>query len=665
MKTNFRLQGMETVIEAVAQNEREEKALNKFLILAYTGAKMNVGWGMDVVIDIQGIEPALACIPVLKDHDAEKVIGHSTSISKSVEMGVVIEGVVSGCNEYANEVVGSSKNGFPWQASIGATPVDVEEIKESQAVVVNGESVQGPFYLVKTCKMYEVSFVSLGADQNTSAAIAAKLQLEENAMLFNEWVVALGFDVATLTEAQSKSLQELYEKQTKEVSDAEKPEQVEGEVAAVVEEVKEVAVVEVGDKEKKEAELEAARVKSIQSISAGLHPEMVDEAIKSKISPEEFSKKMVEAVRSERPAGFNIVSRSVSMDQQKVLEASLSLRAGVREERVIKLYGEQVMEAAQKSRNLGMRDVIRECIRLEGKQGSIGFSDATIKAGFSTTVLPNLLNTTIERALLEDFSVRNQESSVDKIFAVQDVSDFRSTGRLRGTVGSMEEVSNGAEIPALNVGEENYTGAAKTVAGRIVLTRQDIMNDDMGFLSNLPRILSKKAFDMREKQGIALIEANANNFFHATHSNLSTGALNLANLAIAVSKLRKQKDAAGDPINLQPRYILVPTELEATALALYSSTMIHGSSDGASDNYFKGRLIPVVSANLVSATAFYLIADPMDCAIGAVRYVNAVRTPQVEQSAMDVNTLSTSWTCYFDYGVALEDYRGGVKSTGV
>ena len=198
MKTNFRLQGMETVIEAVAQNEREEKALNKFLILAYTGAKMNVGWGMDVVIDIQGIEPALACIPVLKDHDAEKVIGHSTSISKSVEMGVVIEGVVSGCNEYANEVVGSSKNGFPWQASIGATPVDVEEIKESQAVVVNGESVQGPFYLVKTCKMYEVSFVSLGADQNTSAAIAAKLQLEENAMLFNEWVVALGLTLQPL-----------------------------------------------------------------------------------------------------------------------------------------------------------------------------------------------------------------------------------------------------------------------------------------------------------------------------------------------------------------------------------------------------------------------------------------------------------------------------------
>src|SRR5690606_8128545 len=82
-------------------------------------------------------------------------------------------GIVSRDTPAAKEIVISSKNGFPWQASIGASVEEFEFVKEQQKTNVNGRSFDGPVNVVRKATLGEISFVDLGADGATSASVNA------------------------------------------------------------------------------------------------------------------------------------------------------------------------------------------------------------------------------------------------------------------------------------------------------------------------------------------------------------------------------------------------------------------------------------------------------------------------------------------------------------
>ncbi|MFM8223961.1 MAG: hypothetical protein ACKOJF_34095, partial [Planctomycetaceae bacterium] len=86
---------------------------------------------------------------------------------------LVATGVISRDTPIAREVVTSSKNGFPWQASVGAAVEEFEFIRESQSVTVNGRAWPGPVNVVRRSTLGEISFVDLGADGATTASVLA------------------------------------------------------------------------------------------------------------------------------------------------------------------------------------------------------------------------------------------------------------------------------------------------------------------------------------------------------------------------------------------------------------------------------------------------------------------------------------------------------------
>ena len=67
-----------------------------------------------------------------------------------------------------------------------------------------------------------------------------------------------------------------------------------------------------------------------------------------------------------------------------------------------------------------------------------------------------------------------------------------------------------------------------------------------------------------------------------------------------------------------------------------------------------------------SSTAWYLLGDPNDLAALEIAYLNGQSTPNVEFFGMDTNpeVLGVSWRVFYDFGVALGEYRAGVKSKG-
>ena len=103
-----------------AEDDGENK-VRKFTMTAYTGGLLQLSnFFYPVVVDLQGLKVPAKARPILRDHDPGKIVGHSDNIA--VEGRTIrLSGVISAANDFAREVQESSSNGFPWQASIGAS----------------------------------------------------------------------------------------------------------------------------------------------------------------------------------------------------------------------------------------------------------------------------------------------------------------------------------------------------------------------------------------------------------------------------------------------------------------------------------------------------------------------------------------------------------------
>ena len=109
--------------EAAAGDGGEEDSapqLRRFQMTAYTGGRLILAaFPYPVVVDLSGLKVPAKSRPILRDHDAARIVGHTEAID--VNAGSIrLKGVISGSNEHAREVTASGDNGFPWQASIGA-----------------------------------------------------------------------------------------------------------------------------------------------------------------------------------------------------------------------------------------------------------------------------------------------------------------------------------------------------------------------------------------------------------------------------------------------------------------------------------------------------------------------------------------------------------------
>jgi hypothetical protein len=133
-------------------------------------------------------------------------------------------------------------------------------------------------------------------------------------------------------------------------------------------------------------------------------------------------------------------------------------------------------------------------------------------------------------------------------------------------------------------------------------------------------------------------------------------------------------DSDGKPIGVMPAIMLVPTALSALGTQLYKSLEIRDTT--ASTKYpianpHQGKFRVEVSRYLAnsryagySAKAWYLLADPTDLPVIEVAFLNGQEAPTIETAEADFSVLGVQMRGYHDFGCALQDARGGVKSKG-
>jgi hypothetical protein len=145
------------------------------------------------------------------------------------------------------------------------------------------------------------------------------------------------------------------------------------------------------------------------------------------------------------------------------------------------------------------------------------------------------------------------------------------------------------------------------------------------------------------------------NFFSGGHANYDTGtatALSSASLGAGIAKMMSQRDGEGRDLDIRPRTLLVPPELQQTAKELLLSDFIQrANKDVPTGNALKNVVSLEVEPGLsnsarfsgTSTKAWYLFAGPMDAAL-IVAFLQGNQTPTVEFFGFDAdpNVLAAS-----------------------
>ena len=180
--------------------------------------------------------------------------------------------------------------------------------------------------------------------------------------------------------------------------------------------------------------------------------------------------------------------------------------------------------------------------------------------------------------------------------------DFQTLQDVRwitlGGVGELPTVAEGAAYTELTWDDQTETDAFVKKGGYLGLTLEAIDKDDTGRLRAAPRALAQAAWLTLSKavsgiftdnSGIGPTMADTGALFNATavsttggHANLLTTALSHAQYQVVRLAMVKQAELnSGERLGslTAPRFLLVPPDLEITALEIFATEMVPGAAD--------------------------------------------------------------------------------------
>lgn len=316
-------------------------------------------------------------------------------------------------------------------------------------------------------------------------------------------------------------------------------------------------------------------------------------------------------------------------------------------------------------------DMAKELLTLRG-ESTMALSPASLvtRALHTTSDFPIILGDTVGRVLRDAYQAA--PSGIRRLGRQTTARDFRAVNKIMlGEAPLLEKLNEHGEIKAGTMAEAREAYKVETWARKIGITRQVLVNDDLGAFADLARRMGQAAAETEARILVTLLEAGSGNgptlsdgktLFHADHGNKAgTGtAISDATLSAARLALRTQKGIEDRTIRVTPRNLLVPPALETTAEKWLASI---APATAADVNPFSGSLSLVVEPRLSSATRWYVTADPGEIDGLEFAYLSGAEGPQVEsRSGWDVDGVEIR--VILDFGAGFIDHRGWFMNAG-
>ena len=331
----------------------------------------------------------------------------------------------------------------------------------------------------------------------------------------------------------------------------------------------------------------------------------------------------------------------------------------------------QLSEPARRYAYATCADMAKEILTLRGVAVT-GLSPAALitRALHTTSDFGLIVGDTIGRTLRSAYQAA--PSGIRRLGRQTTAKDFRTVNKIMlGEAPVLEKLNEHGEIKSGTMAEAKEAYRIETFAKKIGITRQVLINDDLGAFSDLARRMGQAAAETEAKTLVDLLESGGGNgpkmddtkaLFHTDHGNKagSGGVIADATLSAARLAMRSQTGLSGQRISATPKFLLVPPAQETTAEKWLATI---AAAKAADVNPFSGSLTLVVEPRLSSATRWYVAADPAEIDGLEFAYLAGGEGPQVEsRSGWDVDGVEVR--VLLDFGAGFVDFRGWYANGG-
>lgn len=562
----------------------------------------------------------------LFNHDRDAVVGHVEKAWIEDNRGKAL--VRFDEDEQSDTIFQKVQSGTLQGVSVGYSIKRYEVLDEKDSVSSNGRFKGPDTYVVTDWEPLEISIVSVPADPTVGVGRSAE-------------------EIHTSIDTQEDNTRMDQEKTLE------------------VQEVKSTPV-ETGLTQadlQKAMEQERKRTSEITALFRDFDVEGADEAIVMCVSVDEARAMVMDQLRA-RNKGVSVTMGEAESDKFRAAAQDAVLMAA----------GIPVADAApgaQELRGHSLVELARESLQREGLQANFGDNmELARQAINSTSTFPAIMSNLANKSVMTGF---NEAETTFQIWAGKGSNrDFKEAARVAlSEAGNLELVPEGGQFPHDSLGEASARTKVATYGKLFSLTRQAIINDDLGLFSKIATKYGSAAKRLVNKMVYAQLTGNVKMqdniaLFDTKHGNVAgTGeALSVKAIAKAITAMRRQKGITGDAtLNITPKYLVVPPELELIAYEIVNSTAAADAVNSGVANLYKGRFVVVADAELTDPDAWYLVADATQHDTIEVTYLNGVETPRLEtRQGFEVDGIE--YKVAFDVGVDAIDFRGLYKNAG-
>lgn len=347
---------------------------------------------------------------------------------------------------------------------------------------------------------------------------------------------------------------------------------------------------------------------------------------------------------------------------------------------------EKPSAGARQLQGMSLRDLAIECLSREGKNASELlrmapddlYSEMCRQFYNPTAAFPAILDQTIKKSIVELY---NHVPTTFQSFTTKgSLKDFKTTADHEYVIGGVGDFllvpENGeikADIPSTQV---LPTRKLDTYGKQFSMTRQAFINDDIGFLTEVPGLYATAAKKTIDKQVYKILFNNDTIFdgktlFHNDHKNVIVSGTKptQASIQAMILQMQKQTDQFGEAIYITPRTIVVPVGYEFDLAVILRSAQVVGSSNNDINPLYNYPLQIVQSPVLnvlagTNACPWFMFADGSSCRGIQVDYLNGQETPTIRRMETP-GQLGFVWDMYLDWGISVRDWRGICKNPGV
>lgn len=402
---------------------------------------------------------------------------------------------------------------------------------------------------------------------------------------------------------------------------------------------------------------------------------LADTSLTVEVIQAKLLKKVGEGAEPVNPKGHAPRIQTVEDETDKIRGAAvnaLMVRAGQDPKGEIR-----AKMAGNPFRGHRLMDLARACLARAGVKTDGMSQMEVVAAAFTqgTSDFPVILENTMHKTLQQAYALANL--TWNRFCATGSVSDFRAHNRYRvGSFGNLDAVNELGEFTNKTIPDGEKGSITASTKGNIInLSRQAIINDDLGAFVGLAGMLGRAAARTVEDDVYALLATGGGvgptmsdgfALFSTQHNNITTSAaITMAALDLDRVALASQKDVSGnDFLDLRPAVLLVPLSLGGTARSINEAQYDPDTANKLQKpNIVNGLFRDIVDTPRMTGTRRYIFADPQEAPVLEVAFLDGQSEPYMEmQDGFDVD--GARWKVRLDYGVAAVDYRGAVTNAG-